>query len=214
MSTGPERVWAIVLAAGAGARFGVAKQFEDLGGIRLVDRSVTNASACCDGCVIVLPHGVAWDGPTVDHAVTGGAVRADSVRAGLAAVPIDAGIVVIHDAAHPLASAELFETIIGRVLAGYDAAVPVLPLRETVMRVDGADGLVIGTVAREGLNVVQMPHAFRADVLRAAHERGIDAPDDASLVYAAGGTIATVAGDPFNVHITTPDELAFARRLL
>ncbi len=129
-------------------------------------------------------------------------------------MPSDAAIVVIHDAAHPLASAELFETIIGRVMAGYDASVPVLPLRETVMRVGAPDGLVVGTVAREGLNVVQMPHAIRADVLRAAHERGIDAPDDASLVYAAGGTIATVAGDPFNVHITTPDELAFARRLL
>ncbi len=80
MSTGPERVWAIVLAAGAGARFGAAKQFEDLGGTRLVDRSVTSASACCDGCVIVLPDGVAWDGPTVDHAVTG--ARSAPIRFG------------------------------------------------------------------------------------------------------------------------------------
>jgi 2-C-methyl-D-erythritol 4-phosphate cytidylyltransferase len=213
MSPTPEPVWAVVLAAGAATRFGSTKQFESLGGMRLVDRSISTAIAACGGCVVVLPDGVHWDGTAVDATVTGGATRADSVRAGLAAVPAEARIVVIHDAAHPLAPAALFEAIIARVREGYDGAVPVLAVRETVMRVADND-VVDGSVPRDGLHAVQMPHAFRAEVLRQAHERGIDAPDDASLVFAVGGRIATVPGDPRNVHVTTPDELALAQQLL
>jgi 2-C-methyl-D-erythritol 4-phosphate cytidylyltransferase len=205
-------VWTVVLAAGVGSRFGGAKQFEDLGGMRLVDRAVTNATQVCGRAVVVLPDGVTWDGPPVDAAVSGGATRADSVRAGLAAVPMDAEVIVIHDAAHPLATPTIFQAVIGHVLDGYDGAVPVVPLRETIMRV--AADLVIDVVPREGLHAIQMPHAFAATALRGAHESGIEATDDASLLVAAGYRIATVAGDPFNVHVTTPDELELARRLV
>ena len=212
VSSPADDVWALVLAAGSGTRFGTANQFEDVAGTRLVDLAVAAASPACDHCVVVLPDGTAWDGPPVTEAVTGGATRADSVRAGLEAVPADAAIVVIHDAAHPLAPAALFEAVIARVRDGFDAAVPVAPLRDTVMRVQ--DGEVTAAVPRNGLTAVQMPHAFSAQALRAAHATGVEAPDDASLVLATGGRIAAVPGDPINVHVTTKEELLLARRLL
>src|SRR5262245_48464005 len=102
------RVWAIVVAGGRGERFGEAKQFLPLGDGRLVDHAVTAAATACAAVVVVLPAGTAWDGPPVAGTVTGGATRAASVRAGLAAVPADAEIVVVHDAARPLAPPALF----------------------------------------------------------------------------------------------------------
>src|SRR5580765_944436 len=99
--------WAIVVAAGSGDRYGRPKQFDLLGGRRLLDWAVEAATAACDGVVTVLPAG--HDEP---GSVTGGATRSASVRAGLAALPADADIVVIHDAARPLAGPELFEQVI------------------------------------------------------------------------------------------------------
>src|SRR5215471_4107945 len=104
--------WGIVVAAGRGARFASdtaatrpqpAKQFVQLGGERIVDRSVRVATEACDGVVLVLAPDVEWDGPPVHEVVVGGMERADSVRSGLSAVPDDAEIVVVHDAARPLA---------------------------------------------------------------------------------------------------------------
>ena len=93
------------------------------------------ASAACDGVVVVLPDGVGWDGAPVSAAVAGGATRSASVRAGLAAVPLDAEVVVVHDAARPLASAELFDSVIAAVRGGADGAVPGVPVVDTLKRV-------------------------------------------------------------------------------
>src|SRR5262245_45765967 len=97
--------WGIVVAAGRGERFtraasggSAAKQFAELDGARVVDRAVQSTRDACDGVVLVLGRDVAWDGSPVDAVVLGGAERADSVRAGLAAVPDDAEVVVVHDA--------------------------------------------------------------------------------------------------------------------
>jgi 2-C-methyl-D-erythritol 4-phosphate cytidylyltransferase len=204
-------VWAVVLAGGSGTRFGGPKHLEVLGGRRLVDRAVDLVAADSDGVVVVLPAGTRWDGPPVQAAVPGGATRSGSVRAGLAAVPHEAAVVVIHDAAHPVAARRLFPEVIAAVRAGADGALPVLPANETVLHL--TDGRVVGAESVP-LAFAQMPHAFAAGVLRAAHLDGPEAKDDVSLLVSRGAHVATVPGDPGNVHITTPAELALAARLL
>ena len=95
-------VWGVVYAAGYGRRFGGYKQFERLAGEeRLVDRCVRVARAVCEGVVVVLPPGFAWDGPPVERAAPGGETNPDSVRAGVAAVPAEAEILLLHSPSHP-----------------------------------------------------------------------------------------------------------------
>ena len=206
------RTVAIVVAAGQGARFGAPKQFLTVGDQRLVDRAVAVAGAACDEVIVVLPEGRVWDGAPVAAAVAGGRNRSESVRAGLAAVAPDAEIAVVHDAARPLATPELFELVIDAVRAGADAAVPALPIADTLKRVDGDQ--VIGTVERDGLVAVQTPQAFLVVALRAAHGDGADATDDAALVEAAGGTVVVVAGDPRNLKVTNVADVAVVEALL
>ena len=201
-------VWGIVVAAGRGDRFGAPKQFCDLLGTRVVDRSVATAVAVCDAVVVVLPDAMTWDGPHVDAAVVGGATRSESVRAGLDAVPDDVDVVVVHDAARPLASRDLFAAVIAAVRDGADAAIPGVVVADTLKLVDGAR--VVQTVARDNLVAAQTPQAFRASVLRAAHASGDDESDDAALVELAGGRVVVVPGDPANLKITTPTDLLVA----
>lgn len=197
--------WAILLAAGAGTRFGARKQFLEVGGVRVVDRSVHGAHDVVDAVVLVLPEGERWDGPPVHAVVVGGAQRSDSVRAGLAAIPAEAEVIVVHDAARPLASRELWRAVVGAVRAGADAAIPGLPVADTVKRVAGER--VLETVERHDLVAVQTPQAFRAEVLRRAHEAGGDATDDAGLVERAGGTVVVVPGEARNRKVTDRDDL-------
>ena len=130
------------------------------------------------------------------------------MRAGLAGSPADAEVVVVHDGARPLARADLFAAVVGAVRAGADAAVPGVPVVDTLR---GAAG---GAVDRDGLVAVQTPQAFRAGALRAAHAREAEATDDASLVEAAGGKVVVVDGSPTNLKITRPDDLVVAEALL
>jgi 2-C-methyl-D-erythritol 4-phosphate cytidylyltransferase len=206
------QTWAIVVAAGSGARFGGTKQFRSAGAERLVDRAVHTATRCCDGVVVVLPRGAEWDGPAVQAAVAGGATRAASVRAGLAAVPPDAEIVVVHDAARPLASDALFMAVIDAVTSGADGAIPGLPVSDTIKRVDGHH--VVETVNREHLVAVQTPQAFRAPALRAAHVPDAEGTDDAAIVEAEGGTVVIVAGESTNVKVTGPEDLLLVTAFL
>jgi len=212
-------VWAIVVAAGEGHRFGGAKQFQPLGDRRVIDWAVQEAARCCQGVVVVLAEERtvgedAWSprvasGSGGEVVVTaGGVLRSDSVRCGLSRVPGDAGIVVVHDGARPLAGEAVFMRVIKAVRDGADAAVPVIDLTDTIRRRDS------GTVDRRELVAVQTPQAFRADALRAAHAAGPDATDDATLVEAAGGAVVMVAGDSRNLKITEPHDLAIAEALL
>jgi len=206
------RVWAVIVAAGWGERFGGPKQFAELGGARLVDHAIDTAAATCDAVVLVVPDKDDWIGAEVDALVTGGASRAESVRAGLGAVPPGAEIVVVHDAARPLAGAGLFDAVIAAVRDGADGAVPGLAVTDTLKRVD--DVRVTATVDRMGLVAVQTPQAFRAGILRAAHASADDATDDAALVEALGGTVVVVPGDPRNLKVTGPADLMIAAALL
>lgn len=200
-------VWGIVVAAGAGRRFGRAKQFEPLLDRRVLDWSTAAAQAACDGVVTVLPPDRLEPG-----AQPGGATRSGSVRSGLAAVPEGAEIVIVHDAARPLAGRELFQRVIDAVRAGADAAIPVVPVADTIKRVNG--NRVTETLDRASLVAVQTPQAFRASALRAAHATESEATDDAALIEARGGTVVTVEGDPRNFKLTSPDDLVFAAVLL
>ncbi len=210
------RAWAIVVAGGSGARFGGAKQFNVLGGRRVVDWAVLAASSACDGVVLVVPPDqvgrVALD-VQPDVIVAGGASRSASVRAGLTQVPDGVDVVVVHDAARPLAHPGLFAAVLEALAAGADGAVAAVPVADTLKRV-GDDGAVVETVDRSGLWAVQTPQGFRLDVLRAAHAGEPEATDDAGLVEAAGGRVVVVAGDRRNLKVTDPADLALLEALV
>lgn len=204
-SEGP--VWVVVVAAGAGTRFGGAKQYEPLGGRRVLDWSLTAARSCADGVVLVVSEG-APIGEEAERIVVGGATRSASVRAGVEAVPAAASMILVHDAARPLASPALFDKVVATVRSGSVAVVPGVAPVDTIRQRDG------GVVDRTELVAVQTPQGFRADVLRAAHRGGADASDDAGLVEAAGHPVTVIEGESANAKITTPDDLTVAKALL
>ena len=213
-------VWAILVAAGRGERLALdqPKAFAKLGEDPLLAEPLRrlDESEWVDAIVLVAPPG--WEEPAillaeelgcgkVSACVPGGDTRADSVRAGLAEVPADALVVLVHDAARPLLSAEVVERVLAPLSEGWDGAVPGLPVADTLKRV-GADGAVAETVSRDGLWAVQTPQAFVAEALRAAAAEGGDATDCASLVEARGGRVKVVPGDPQLLKVTTADDLA------
>jgi 2-C-methyl-D-erythritol 4-phosphate cytidylyltransferase len=204
--------WAIVVAAGSGARFGAAKQFTRLGDVSILDRAVGVAVSACDGVVVVLPAGSDWNAPVGVRVAAGGPTRSASVRSGLACVPDAADVVVVHDAARPLATAALYARVVAAVRAGADAAVPGLPVTDTVKRV--RDDRVVETVPRDELVVVQTPQAFRRDALEQAHARAAIGTDDAALVEAAGGTVVVIEGEPRNLKVTVAADIELARALI
>ena len=197
-----------MVGGGTGERFGRPKQYEDLGGgERVIDRSRRVAESVSEGVVVVVPPSdVEREG-----GVPGGPTRSASVRAGLAAVPGDAEVICVHDAARPLATEALYGAVVEAVLAGADGAVPGVPVADTIKIVDAARQIVT-TPDRSALVAAQTPQAFRADRLRAAHAAQAEGTDDAALVEAIGGRVVVVPGDPANLKITRPEDLELARR--
>jgi len=215
------KVWAIVVAGGSGRRFGEPKQFASLAGRPVVSWAVDACRAQCDGVVLVVPEQRAeeqraHDKWGADDVVAGGDTRTLSVRHGLVAVPADAELIVVHDAARPLASPELFHAVLDALRdETVDAAIPGVAVHDTIKQVDPA-GLVTATLDRDALVAVQTPQAFRAEALRRAHELddGRGATDDAALVESSGGAVRVVPGDPRNAKITTPEDLRAAESLV
>jgi 2-C-methyl-D-erythritol 4-phosphate cytidylyltransferase len=209
-------VWGILVAGGSGARFGKAKQFEHLAGKTVLQWSLEHLEAAVDGVVVVLPASKVdeWSGRHV--AVAGGDTRSASVRAGLAHVPLDAKVVLIHDAARPFATSALAKLAIGAIVDGVDAAIPGRPVSDTIKRVDvrGQALHVRETVDRSDLYAVQTPQAFRAEVLRRAHAGEPNASDDAALVESMGGNVVIIPGESRNMKITVADDLAVAQVLI
>jgi 2-C-methyl-D-erythritol 4-phosphate cytidylyltransferase len=218
--------WAILVAAGRGDRLGGRrpKAFAKLAGRVLLAESLERLerSDWVESIVIVAPEG--WEEPAILLAeelsaskavacVTGGATRADSVRAGLAEVPEEAVVVLVHDAARPVLPEEVIERVISALGEGWDGAVPGLPISDTVKRA-GPEGRVIETVDRSGLYAVQTPQAFGADVLRRALANSGDGTDCASFVEAAGGRVKVVEGDRRLLKITDAADLEFVESML
>jgi 2-C-methyl-D-erythritol 4-phosphate cytidylyltransferase len=146
--------------------------------------------------------------------VPGGETRQRSVAAALAAAPAGIDIVLVHDAARALAPARLIERVAAAVRDGHDAVIPVLQVVDTIKQVD-ASGLVLGTVDRSGLRIVQTPQGFRRKVLVAAHAAAVDEhTDDAGMAEKLGVAVYTVPGEESALKITRPFDLAIAELLL
>ena len=221
---------AIVLAAGAGDRFGgpTPKQWELLAGIPIVVRAVGAAvSGGAERVALVvaadrldaataLIDGVA---PGVLRIVAGGPTRVDSTRLGLAGLGDGPDVVVVHDAARPLAPPQLFERVVAAVRDGADAATAAVPTADTIGRVVAGD--LIEVLERAQLARVQTPQGFRRQVLTEAHRRAsaandTTATDDCGLVlrHLPGARIACVPGDEGNLKITTRADMLVADLLL
>jgi 2-C-methyl-D-erythritol 4-phosphate cytidylyltransferase len=216
------RAAAILLAAGSGKRIGATrpKAFLPIGERPML--SVAAAAAAVSprigALVVAAPPGYedearsSVEGLSLPTTVlTGGRTRQASVRAALSALAPDAEVVVVHDAARPFAPPDLFTEVIRAVEAGADGAIPVVPVTDTVKRLDGIR--VVDTIDRTELANAQTPQAFRVRALRAAHERaateGADVTDDAALLERTA-TVVAVVGDPMNFKITTLLDLARA----
>lgn len=222
---------ALLLAAGAGTRLGgnLAKAFVALGDRPMLLRSLEAIEACgvVDRTVLVVPGDeverarrlVAGRSETgrVQDVVAGGETRQASVRCGLAALPDGMEVVLCHDAARPFASPALFIRVVEAVHSGEgEAAVPVVPSPDTVKRIEG--GLIVQTIPRDEIGLVQTPQAFRARTLRRAHDEairtGLSATDDSMLVEAIGSRVVVVEGEEANFKITTLEDLRRAEALV
>ena len=215
-------VTAIIAAAGVGRRLGAAvpKQLLDLGGRSMLERSV-NAFVShprVRDVVVAMPaeliaRAPAWlraSGSHV-HLVAGGDRRQDSVANAFDAVPADAEIVLVHDAARPFVSADVISRAIDAA-AAHGAAIAAMPARDTVKRVHGT--IIAETLPRESIYLAQTPQAFRRDVLRdavALGRAGAGGTDEAALAEQAGHTVHVVEGDAANVKITTTADFDAAR---
>jgi 2-C-methyl-D-erythritol 4-phosphate cytidylyltransferase len=211
-------VWAVLVAAGRGERLGEdrPKAFVRLGDLPMLAEPLRrlDESEWIDAVVVVAPP--EWEEPAillaeevgaskVTACVAGGESRTASVRVGVAEVPGDVDVILVHDAARPLVPDEVIRRLLGALADGCDGVVPVLPVTDTVKRV--RDGVVDETLRRDDLVSVQTPQAFAAPALRAALASGADGSDCASLVEANGGRIRTVAGDERLLKVTTRADL-------
>jgi 2-C-methyl-D-erythritol 4-phosphate cytidylyltransferase len=207
-------VWTILVGGGSGARYGTKKQYELLAGERVIDRSRRIAESVSEGVVVVVPE----EDAERESAVAGGATRTESVRAGLAHVPTSASIVLVHDVARPLASADLFRRVIDAVAAPTDksreerAVIPAVAVTDTIKVVE--QGAVVSSPDRTGLVAAQTPQGFHAGLLRRAYSSGAEATDDAALVALTGTAVAVVEGETTNIKITDPVDLEVAELLL
>lgn len=216
----------VIPAGGVGRRLGgrTPKQFLRLGSRTILARTVEAFTRHPAVSAVVVAAPAAYLAPTrralagVPNAarvrvVTGGAERQDSVWLGIRAVPDDAAVIVVHDAVRPFITRALVDRVITAARAG-GAAICALPIAETVKRV--RDAVVEATVDRSALWAVQTPQAFRADILREAHEKarrdGFLGTDESMLVERLGHPVAVVPGSPDNVKITTLEDLRRAKR--
>lgn len=232
------RVIALIAAAGQGTRLGaeVPKAYVELRGRTLLECSVRAllASGVVDEVIVLVSPDMepeagriigridtAGAKDTTNAApirlVHGGSERADSVWAGLQTIPDDDAVVLIHDAARALTPAAMVRGVAKRVLEGAPAAVPVVPVADTIKEV--AADAVVSTPDRSRLRAVQTPQAFRLSALRQANldywaeQPEFTATDDASLMEWHGERVATVPGDTLAFKITTPIDLTLAHAL-
>lgn len=213
---------AIVVAAGSGRRSGGAKQWRALGGKPLVRWSVEALIAAgAQDIVVVIPEGADADaaralyGLSSWRPVTGGATRADSVRAGISALggPGDRPV-LIHDAARPFLSRAVIARVLD-ALSNADGALPALPVADSLRR--GVDGILSDGVSRQDVWRAQTPQAFRRAVIADAYAgwpRTETATDDAEVVQRAGGRVRLVEGDPRLMKVTYPEDVAMAEALI
>jgi 2-C-methyl-D-erythritol 4-phosphate cytidylyltransferase len=216
-------VAAIIPAAGSGVRLGadIPKAFLELGGLSLLTRSALTMSTVADILIIAAPvdglDEASAQVAQVDaeiHIVAGGEHRQESVANALRMVPDDVSIVLVHDAARPLVPIEVTQNVVAAIRGGAKAAIPVLPIVDTIKRVNN-QGIAIETVDRNQLRRVQTPQGFdRATLDLAYRNPEVVATDDAGLMDALGIPVVTVAGDERSLKITTMADVQHALSLL
>ncbi len=218
----------VIVAAGAGTRFGgeIPKQYLPLGGHPVLLHALRPFTSHPDVANVVLvlrPEDASapplWLVPLLGDALrvtAGGATRRESVAAGLAVLPEECQVVLVHDGARPFPPREAIDSGIEAARSGH-AAVPALPIADTLKRADEC-GRVLCTVPRDGLWCAQTPQAFPRALLERGHgaDAGLErqATDDAMLVELVGGRVDLMPGSAHNIKITTPDDLALATYLL
>jgi 2-C-methyl-D-erythritol 4-phosphate cytidylyltransferase len=204
----------ILLAGGEGSRFGTKKQYILLGGKPLYMHSLEKVLDLFEEVILVLPEEDLQKikVPPKVKKVAGGKERQDSVLEGL--LEAEGDIVIVHDCARPFASRELFLKV--AELGEFEGKICALPVRDTLKQV--SEGMVIKTIDRTGLWHSQTPQAFLRKVLLECHFRarseGFFATDDAMLLERYGYRVGVVMGEPTNIKITYPEDLALAQRLL
>jgi len=217
------KVSAIVVAAGAGRRFGSAKQFALLRGKTVLETCLEAIAGHpeVDELVLVLPAGESgaqyrerWS--KIIAVVRGGEKRQDSVAHGFARLgsgPAD--LVLVHDGVRPLVSREVITRVISRA-GETGAAVAAVPVEDTIK--EAAGGFVVRTLERDNMQHIQTPQAFRYEVLERAlwqaREDGFYGTDEAALVERTGHPVAVVPGDRRNIKITTAADLKIAEAWL
>ncbi|AFC41703.1 MULTISPECIES: 2-C-methyl-D-erythritol 4-phosphate cytidylyltransferase [Mycobacterium] len=217
-------VIAVVPAAGSGERLaaGIPKAFCEIAGRTLLERAVAGLleSGVVDHVVVAVPADRIDEAKRVlagrATVVAGGPDRTRSVDLALAALPVAAAYVLVHDAARALTPPTLITRVVDALRAGHDAVVPALRLHDTIKAVD-ANGVVLGTPERDGLRAVQTPQGFATDLLQRAYRAGAGAAgftDDASLVEHVGGQVQVVDGDPLAFKITTQLDLLLAEAIV
>lgn len=217
------RVAAIIPAAGLGVRLGadVPKAFLELGGLTLLTRSAHAMSSVADIIIASVPEDALAQASIqlaeVDaeiHIVSGGVHRQESVANALRKLPEDVTIVLVHDAARPLVPIKVAQDVVAAIRNGAKAVIPVLPLVDTIKRVNN-QGIAIETVDRNQLRRVQTPQGFDRATLDLAHEDpAVVATDDAGLMDALGILVETVAGDERAIKITTMADVRYALSFL
>lgn len=211
----------MVVAAGTGDRLGAGrpKAFVDVAGRSMLERALDRvlASAAVDLVVAVVPAAFVPDVTLAAPGcvVAGGETRRESVARGLAVVPADRDVVLVHDAARCLAPPSLVADVAAAVRGGAPAVVPVLAVADTLKHVE--DGRVLETVDRARLRAVQTPQGFLRTVLQRAHDEapaGYAATDCASMVEALGVPVVAIPGSELAFKVTTSLDLDVARALV
>ncbi len=202
----------MIVAAGSGARFGGPKQLVEIGSSTALDMAIAAALSVSDGVVVAAPaEMVAQLRRPGTLTVPGGATRAESVRCGLDAVPAQAEVILVHDAARPMATPALFRRVVDALVAGEEAVVPVVPVVDSLKRLD--EGGSLHSVPREGMFAAQTPQGFRAQVLRAVHSVCVETTDDGGAAEVMGFRVVPVEGEQTNLKITNAADLFVARAL-
>ena len=221
---------AIIVAAGSGVRLGsgAPKAFVKIGGRTMLAYSLSAVAqvTSISEVVIAVPAGfesaaraeATAAGLLMPVKITpGGNERQDSVRIALELTSAESALVIVHDAARPLATPAIFEACIAAA-ARAGGAIAAVPVSDTLKRVVDSDSAIVATVARAGLWQAQTPQAFRREALIAAHRRavsqGIAATDDADLVERTGVRVEVVEASTANLKITTPSDLAIVEAII